>query len=334
MNKKLVALNLVWILVAAGAFALGRYDSGSGKTAASSESGNRFQGLLASRSDSSDGEKNELSEAASSEDALLEGLQLTLNPKAAWPRWKPVDGDTRTNPGGLYAQTPTGASLGFVDDSNDGQIAVTVSGGAVAGGALTAWARYTCCPPDFQPDRRPFASLADDLADLDRRDEVLDPDFVSGANWAETELEVADLMQRVRETMEASNLDHQNLRSQLANAGVPGWGNAIPFTPEPPRPGHPLPLTMSGRAHHARFLAYQVFKQRLAATPEIFRDRIRKPTAEPTPYDAKMPAVMRGSDAGPMTITQRQYDLLAAWLEQARKTAPSGGNGIQLIHLR
>lgn len=256
-------------------------------------------------------------------ETFLDGIQLTLNPECAWAHWNPADeddpNDPRTNPGGLYAMEPStnnsglGISLGFLDDSNDGLISVLVKGEGVAGGELTAHARFTCCPPDFQPDRRPFRSVADGLADLMEREQVSEPAFTEGSNWIETEMEIADFMQRVRETMEASNLDHQNLRSGLANdANDP----QDPFTPEPPRPGHPLPLTELGRANHKRFLAYDVFKARMAQRPELFTDWIRNPADDPKPYDTQMPALMRGSDSNPMTITQRQYNLMKAWLDR------------------
>ncbi|MEP3329687.1 hypothetical protein [Sedimentitalea sp.] len=251
-------------------------------------------------------------------ETFVDSIELTLNRASAWAHWDPakVGSDPRTNPGGLYAMEPGGVSLGFLDDSNDGLISVMVQGDGVADGRVVAHARFTCCPPDFQPDRRPFRSVADGLTDLMDREAVSEPGFTEGSNWIETEMEIADFMQRVRETMEASNLDHQNLRSQLANAGQYPDHNVKPFDPEPPRPGHPLPLTEHGRANHKRFLAYDVFKERLAQRPNLFDEWIRNPAAEPEYYNKQMPAVMRGSDANPMTITQRQYNLMRAWLDR------------------
>ena len=253
-------------------------------------------------------------------DNFLDGLKLTLSPDSEWAKWMPVNRDSRTNPGGLYAQEPDTTSLGFLDDSNDGLISVRVTGDGVAGGQQFAHARYTCCPPDFQPDRRPFRSVADGLTDLMAREEVSDPKFNEGSNWVETEMEIADFMQRVRETMEGSNLDHQNLRSGLANNQNDPDN---PFVPEPPRPGHPLPLTELGRANHKRFLAYDVFKSRMAQRPELFDEWIRNPAEDPKRYNRQMPALMRGSDGRPMTITQRQYNQLKGWLD--RVSGKKGG---------
>lgn len=281
------------------------------------------QGLIYGPSNSSDRDLNSLVPGTESRAKFLRHIQCILNPDAAWPNWK-LNGDPRTNPGGLYAQDPNRRSLGFIDDSNDGLITVTVTGAANAGGRLSATARYTCCPQDFQPDRRPFVSIADGLADFVKRNDVFDPNFVGGGNWPETEAEIADLMQRVRETMEASNLDHQNLRSKLGNDSINGDPpvppGEFPFEPIAPRPGHPLPLTEDGRAHHARFLAYEVFKQRLGQRPHLFEEWIRNPTAAPNYYNKQMPTVMRGSDSLPMSLSQRQYFLLKNWLDYIRQT--------------
>ncbi|MCJ8273807.1 MAG: hypothetical protein MJK04_30965, partial [Psychrosphaera sp.] len=117
-----------------------------------------------------------------SESDFLEKLVLNLNPDSPWPKWYPTpvgdNADYRTNPGGLYAQEPDTkmTSLGFLDDSGDGLIKVTVP--SPVGNddePLTAFARFTCCPQDFQPDRRPFVSIADGLADQVNREQVHAP---------------------------------------------------------------------------------------------------------------------------------------------------------------
>ena len=285
------------------------------------------QGLIYAPSNTAERDLNALVPATQNKEAFLRHIHCFLNPDAAWPNWQLGSGDSRdprTNPGGLYAQDPQNNSLGFLDDSNDGLIKVSLTGEGVDK-ELTAYARYTCCPPDFQPDRRPFVSIADGLSDLTKREEVLNSGYIDGTNWPETEDEIADLMQRVKETMEASNLDHQNLRSQLANPTPGGLKKLFPFEPMEPRPGHPLPLTELGRSNHARFLAYEVFKQRLGQRPELFEQWIRVPTNEPAPYNQQMPALMRGSDSSPMFISQRQYYLMKEWLEVVQNNAQEAG---------
>lgn len=259
---------------------------------------------------------------------FLQGVYTILNPASPWASWTTqLSGqyDPRTNPPGLYAQEPNGTSLGFLDDSGDGLIKVVLPNKNTAEPPFTAFARYTTCPQDFQPDRRPFVSIADGLSDLVNREEVLAPSYVEGDNWALTEAEVADLMQRVKETMEASNIDQQNLRSLLENQGWQLQDDPTePFTPVKPTIGKTLPLTQDGRDHHARFLAYQVFKEFASQRGDDFWNIVRDPTAPPAPYDRQMPAVMKGSDAAPMHLTQRQYYFLKNWLKEVRNETEEG----------
>jgi len=245
--------------------------------------------------------------------AFLARVHAILNPKADWPSWNPaVKGDYRTTPGLLFAQTPAPASLGFLDDVCDGLVTCRIAGAGEGGRGVKAFARFSCCPPDFQPDRRPFVSIADGLTDLVDRRAVFASAYVAD-NWEETEAEIADLMQRVKETMGASNLDIQNERSQVANqrSGRPTW----PFEPQDTRAGDPLPLTEWGRRHHSRFLAYQVFKKLMHQRPDTFERWIRDPTEVVPFFDNQMPALMRGSTGNPMALTQRQYFLMKHWLD-------------------
>src|SRR6202011_177731 len=92
-----------------------------------------------------------------------------------------------------------GQSWGVVDDTCDGIVRVVVE---VGPDRSTAMARISAAPPDFAPDRRPFASLADDLADRElpalTAAEIAKPETVQ---------EVADLLRRVFETVSLTNLD-------------------------------------------------------------------------------------------------------------------------------
>jgi len=99
-----------------------------------------------------------------------------LNPEATWCRYKP-DPDTNSPP--QPANTYDGESdlqinplsWGIVDDTCEVLIHATLATGNPAnltpGNTLTASARVIVGPPHFAPDRRPFYSLADELADRD-----------------------------------------------------------------------------------------------------------------------------------------------------------------------
>jgi hypothetical protein len=254
--------------------------------------------------------------------------RLIINPDSAWAQFRLTD-DSRTNPGGLFATftdtengQPVDKSLGLVDDVGDGIISCELNG-------LTANCRITIGPPDYAPDRRPLVSLADGLKDRENRTDVQQAEYV--ADFDTTTAEIRDLFERVLETMELMNLDFQNLRSQSENAGVAD-GLGLPasagegklFNIQGTLTGRPLPLTERGRQQHRRFVALEVLEDKLRENPDLLDQWVRKPMTGERFYDTKMPALMRGSDRYPMHITQRQYNLLKAWVQALREQGNPG----------
>lgn len=245
-----------------------------------------------------------------------------LNPSAPWCRFRIVD-DPRTNPGGLFASDGQGVSLGLVDDVCDGLVRCSLPG------IEPAFARVVVGPPDYAPDRRPFTSLADGLADRATRHQVADPAYVEDV--ALTSLEVRDFFERVLETMENVNIDAQNDRARSENASVaqalglpPEAARDKAFPPIEPLEGQPLPLTAQGRQRHRRLVALEVLEDLLRERPGLIREIIREPLTGDRYYDRRMPAVMRGSDRLPMHLTRRQYDLLVAWARHLRRDVEPG----------
>ena len=102
-----------------------------------------------------------------------------------WSHAHPEPSDTYDG-----ADTGSGRSWGVVDDTCDGIIEAQV---VIDGVRKVARARIVTGPPDFAPDRRPFVSLADDLADR----ELALPDVDAPVTLAE----IADLFRRVFETV-------------------------------------------------------------------------------------------------------------------------------------
>jgi hypothetical protein len=82
---------------------------------------------------------------------------------------------------------------------------------------LRASARVFSAPPDFAPDRRPFVSLADDLIDRDP------PSVEPQEDLADSLKRLADLFQRVFETVSLANVDAMRQRSI---GGGQGGGSA------------------------------------------------------------------------------------------------------------
>lgn len=125
-----------------------------------------------------------------------------LNSRSSWMRYN-ADYSRFNNP--EPSDTFDGASVGeqfswgVVDDTCDGIIEVYL---VVQGVRLRAVTRFFAGPPDYAPDRRHFISLADDLADRELSLEGVSPDTEEL-----TIAEVADIFQRVYETVGLTNLD-------------------------------------------------------------------------------------------------------------------------------
>jgi hypothetical protein len=157
---------------------------------------------------------------------IVPAANRILNPDAAWCLFQPQTQDDQPEPADTFdgvVDLPDGSmggqSWGVVDDTCDGIVRVTVE---VQSERFSASARITSGPPDFAPDRRPFAALADDLADRElpalSDAEIADPITV---------LEVADLLRRVFETVSLTNLDA--LRTSMLRDNGPSDG-PVPHT--------------------------------------------------------------------------------------------------------
>ncbi|WP_321473686.1 hypothetical protein [uncultured Paludibaculum sp.] len=132
-----------------------------------------------------------------------------LNPAATWSRYDfhtapaPRPGDTYDGESDLDQDA---LSWGVVDDTCDVRITVTV---ATPTQPLNAVARVFVGPPDFAPDRRPFYSIADDLAD---RDPASLQKRIRDATPREWHDAVTDLFRRISETTSLINVERQRFR--------------------------------------------------------------------------------------------------------------------------
>ncbi|MBT2412045.1 hypothetical protein J7I94_15955 [Streptomyces sp. ISL-12] len=233
--------------------------------------------------------------------------RLILNRDAVWCGFplQNISDDPRTVPGGLFAGAELEESLGLVDDVCDGTVVATLPGG------LTATARIVVGPPDFAPDRRPFISLADGLADRVRRADVHDPAYLADERL--TALEVRDLFERVLETMGNVNVEVQNGRFRTPPL-------------EPPRKltSVLLELTDRGRRRHRRYVALEALEDLLREQPGLLRRVVREPVPDEPVWDERMPVAMRGADSYALHLTRRQYDLLVNWSRTLREDTEAG----------
>ena len=148
-----------------------------------------------------------------------------LNPNTPWSSYiMNADGQTDPQPCDSYDGADVGdwRSWGVVDDTCDGIIAAQL---VIGGVRFVATARVLSGVPDFAPDRRPFVSLAADLADRE-----LPPVEVSRQTFDETSAEIADLFARVFETAGLMNLDATRYKAIEININDP---------PPPNYPGLP-----------------------------------------------------------------------------------------------
>jgi hypothetical protein len=287
-----------------------------------------------------------------------------LNAAASWVTYRrgmPTD----PQPADTYDGADQGEnqSLGVVDDTCDGIITASL---AIGARNLSASCRICVGPPDFAPDRRPFISLADDLADRDRepfdRQQLLH-------DGAATAHRFADLFQRVWETASLTNLDAIRARALEDNADDQKpprtdefsmrYPKDAPYADakvealiprEPPAP-HDLVFTkLIAQAHQAladedEFIefvlsdptrlrrlirpAYGAFHQLPGSVSAnaASDDRFRDPRiTRDRMHDMRMPPYMRDEIAQALALTWRQYQELMSYVDIA--LAETGGKGV------
>jgi hypothetical protein len=279
-----------------------------------------------------------------------------LNPNAAWTRY---DADyakfDNPEPSDTYdgADVDAGLAWGVVDDTCDAIIEASL---VIAGRRWQARARVFSGPPDFAPDRRPFLSLADDLADR----ELPPPGAIAPAEQSDVEKEINDLFQRVFETASLSNLDATRARAlgenQRAGATNPAEGlpkvDAASMTGDDrpyadlavdlntrPTSVDPLPYADLERQAHAKLADLDLMVEYLRLAGAHVRELLRppygafaelreQPGPDPDPghrdprvardraHDMRMPPYMRDSDATALSLTRRQYHQVLALIDR------------------
>lgn len=166
-----------------------------------------------------------------------------LNPEASWPKYS-LEGNT--DPVSQPADTYDGdsdidrspQSWGVVDDTCDVLITATLASQSIEASVkgqtgIPATARILVGPPHFAPDRRPFYSMVDELADRDP-DSVRSPDGPKDKKQLTRQDRqhsrkrsdhllrdaVFDLFRRILETASLVNVERQLDRAVGANAGA------------------------------------------------------------------------------------------------------------------
>jgi hypothetical protein len=287
---------------------------------------------------------------------IVEEENRILNPQASWTRY---DADyakfDNPEPSDTYdgADVDAGLAWGVVDDTCDAVLEASL---VIAGRRWQARARVFVGPPDFAPDRRPFLSLAEDLADR----ELPATGAVDPAEQAEIEKEINDLFQRAYETACLANLDAIRRRALNENRSV-GATNPEPGLPKlddasmtrddlpyadlavdldtTPTPQAPLPYADLARQAHAKLADLDLMVEYLRLSGGHVRQLLRPPYGafaelaedpgpDPDPghrdprvdrdraHDMRMPPYMRDSDATALSLTWRQYHQVLALIDR------------------
>lgn len=160
---------------------------------------------------------------------IVPPAQRILADDTPWSTYRMVTGlyeDPQPQDGYDGSDDGNWQSWGVVDDSCDALITVAV---AWRGQRYQARARAFVGPPAFAPDRRPFYSVSDDLADRDQPLMRVTPE-----NFDEVKAEVVALFRRVFETAASLNLDQARTEALQDNQAI---------SAPPPPPAMTLPQT-------------------------------------------------------------------------------------------
>jgi hypothetical protein len=222
-----------------------------------------------------------------------------LNPKSSWCGYVMDDKDQEDpQPSDSYdgANVGENRSWGVVDDTCDGIIEAQVVIGAVR---HVARARILSSCPDYAPDRRPFNSLADDLADRDKGR----MNIGSGkSDLKKVQAEIADLFERVFETSSLMNLDALRDRAIKENLGEA-------FPSEYPKAPHIDDKSMTaGDRPYADDLAAELFPYPVPPPPPS------GPQPTPLPY-----ADLAHFRHGPLCDEDTLVDFLSAYADRVRE---------------
>jgi hypothetical protein len=285
---------------------------------------------------------------------LVPARNRILNPNASWLKYDASNRFRNPEPSDTYDGSDDSSrrneSYGAVDDTCDVILSAAVT---IQKRVWTATARAFSAPADFAPDRRPFASVAEDLSDRDAmpRESVEPlPDAVA---------RLGDLFQRIFETVSLANVD------MIRDAMLPVRASGPPNPPDlpavnrdsmtprdplfdknddllaPPSTHERLPYSSVAQQVHAGFADTEDLVLFLRTNADRIRHIIRpayphfrdfrpdpSSTQHPDPtqrdprilrdtlHDMRMPPYMRDSDATPLSLNRRQYDFVMDVLDR------------------
>ncbi len=213
--------------------------------------------------------------------------------RGTWLGYQDPSAWTITVPGGIFAQDAGRRSRGYLDDSCDGLVRVSV---AVGGRTLTAYSRVASGPPTYAPDVVPIRTVADELEQA-----LFGPTVAPGTATVE---QVEEIVRRAFETVRLMNTDVMN------RGGMAGHdANENGRRPDPIMARSLVDTVALENLHQSLLAALRGggapwFADVLRPFDEVgdLTDRGRR----------RMPALMRGADGQHLALTRRQVDLIRA----------------------
>ena len=293
-----------------------------------------------------------------------------LNPNASWVHYTSDDRADNPEPADTYDGADDGSrrnrSFGVVDDTCDVLIQASIE---FEGKTWEATARIFSGPPDFAPDRRPFYSLAEELVDRDpplqEAKEDLQAAIARVGDLFQRVYETASLanldMMRTammpRDDRRLVNFPHMPsvTRGKSMKPADPAFDKNNDLN-SPPSSHEHLPYTSVAAQTHAPLADSDDVTLLLRTKADRVRQLVRpayghfkdldqkvnldgKPNPEQrdprnlrdTEFDMRMPPYMRDSDATPLSLNRRQYELLMQTLDRLQtKPGKAGGAGEDL----
>jgi hypothetical protein len=248
--------------------------------------------------------KRHTSDEAEVDDPVLKPQHIVYDPaRGKWHGWRePGSGPALTNPGQIFAGYSTNGvqvSWGYLDDSCDGTVTVTLTRKGHA--QLSASAHISAGPPTFVPDAVPIRTAEDELVQI-----VLGPDI---AEEKDVPIEEAlEIVRRALDTVRQLNTavmngnptdGRLNVASTMVRQDSNDFGRQFA-----PIMASSLVDNLAVRALHER-----IFASLSSGAAPWFAEALRRPEEIGDLSDKarrKMPAMMRGADGRMLTLTRRQ----------------------------
>lgn len=241
---------------------------------------------------------------------IVPPAQRILSDNTPWSTYRMVTGlyeDPQPQDGYDGSDDGTSQSWGVVDDSCDAVITVAV---AWRGNRYAAVGRAFVGPPAFAPDRRPFYSVADDLADRDAP-----PVEVTRENFDEVKAEVVALFRRVFETAASLNLDAARTEALQDNAA-----RSAPPAPRLPQTG-PASMTEEDQPYIDRTPDLTLNQPPTLYTTSVRGDRLSYTQAVPFVHSQLMEEAvlidyLRRRHAHVRRLLRPAFGLITEWHEE------------------